>query len=304
MKDILRIGARASQLSLRQAEWVSTQLTVHSPQLHIEITTITTAGDRDQDRKFADMGVTGVFTREIDRALLEGKIDVAVHSLKDLPTIPTQGLTLSAVPCREDPRDAFISLDGRTLVEMDPDAKIGTSSVRREAQLRVLRSDLQIVALRGNVDTRIRKLRESKQYDGIIIAYAGLKRLDRADEATEILETERWLPAPGQGALALVTRESDETIRALVQPLDDPDSHLGIVAERTLLESLGAGCHVPVGAYARIHSTGVTLDGFISEVDGSSFVRDRIDGRREEAAMLGRTLAQTLREQFDRTRKS
>lgn len=304
MKQTLRIGARASQLSLKQAGWVAEQLRAHHRGLHVEIVTVSTTGDKDQNRPLSTMGVTGIFTREVDNALLDGRVDLSVHSLKDLPTTPTQGLSLCAVPIREDPRDAFLSLDGRTLREMEPDAQIGTSSVRREAQLRLVRNDLQILPLRGNVDTRIRKLRDEKQYDGIILAYAGLKRLGRENEATEILELEHWLPAPGQGALALVVRDDDEQTRGLVETLDDPNTHSTVLAERSLLQALEAGCHVPVGAYASITGETLKIDAFIASADGKHFIRKHNSGTPSESEALGRRLAQRLSEAIEKVRQS
>src|SRR5450755_1221269 len=239
---MLVIASRGSQLALWQARWVAAQLSAAGHPCRIEI--VKTTGDKITDVPLAKVGTKGLFTKEIEEALLDGRADLAVHSLKDLPTELPAGLVLAAVPPREDPRDAVV---GKKLADLPLGAKVGTSSLRRAAQLRQLRPDLQVESVRGNLDTRLRKLDEG-QYDAILLAAAGLKRLGWGDRIAEILAPEKMCPAVGQGALAIETRAGSTAVAAL----DHADTHIAVMAERAVLAALGGGCQVPIGAYATV----------------------------------------------------
>jgi hydroxymethylbilane synthase len=242
------------------------------------------------DVALAQVGAKGLFTREIEEALLAGRIDLAVHSLKDLPTALPEGLTLAAVPQREDARDAVV---GRRLCDLEPGARVGTSSLRRAAQLRRLRPDLLIEPVRGNVDTRLRRLAEGR-YDAIVLALAGLRRLGWEERIAEILPLETMLPAVGQGALAIETREGDEVVRAACRPLEDPDTRRAVMAERALLAGLGGGCQVPIAAHAELSDGALRLRAVVISPDGAQAVRDEIRGAPEDAEELGSELARRL----------
>src|ERR1035441_7613281 len=243
---MLVIASRGSQLALWQARWVAAQLSAAGH--HCRIETFKTTGDKITDVPLAKVGTKGLFTKEIEEALLDGRADLAVHSLKDLPTELPEGLVLAAVPEREDPRDAVV---GKTLAELPLGARVGTSSLRRAAQLRQLRPDLQVESVRGNLDTRLRKLDEG-QYDAILLAAAGLKRLGWGDRIAEILPPEQMCPAVGQGALAIETRAGFDGVALL----DHADTHTAVMAERAVLGALGGGCQVPIGAYATVSEIG------------------------------------------------
>lgn len=283
----LTIASRGSQLALWQARWVDARLTELGHECHIEI--IKTTGDKITDTSLAKLGAEtggkGLFTKEIEEALLDGRADVAVHSLKDLPTETPAGLALAAVPVREDPRDAVI---GRKLAELYSGAAIGTSSLRRAAQLRRLRPDLRIESIRGNLDTRLRKLDEG-QYAAIVLASAGLRRLGWADRIAEILETEIMCPAVGQGALAIETRE-DGPARQACAALDHPATHAAVTAERAFLRALGGGCQVPIGAHATIAGDTLDLRGLVIAPDGSEMVAGENSGAAASAEEIGAAL--------------
>jgi hydroxymethylbilane synthase len=281
---MLVIASRGSQLALWQARWVEAQLTAAGHECRIEI--IKTTGDKITDVPLAKVGTKGLFTKEIEEALLDGRAQLAVHSLKDLPTELPEGLVLAAVPEREDPRDAVI---GRKLADLPHGAKVGTSSLRRSAQLRKLRPDLVIESIRGNLDTRIRKLDEG-QYDAILLAAAGMKRLGWGARIAEILSPDLMCPAVGQGALAIETRAGF----ALPAVLDHPDSHIAVLAERGLLGALGGGCQVPIGAHATVAGGRVKLLGLVAAPDGSEVVRAEAEGPVSEAAAIGRRLGAEL----------
>lgn len=285
---MLRIGSRGSKLALWQAEWVARELARLGQSARIEI--IRTTGDKMTDVALAQVGAKGLFTREIEEALLAGRIDLAVHSLKDLPTALPEGLTLAAVLQREDARDAVV---GRRLCDLEPGARVGTSSLRRAAQLRRLRPDLLIEPVRGNVDTRLRRLAEGR-YDAIVLALAGLRRLGWEERIAEILPLETMLPAVGQGALAIETREGDEVVRAACRPLEDPDTRRAVMAERALLAGLGGGCQVPIAAHAELSDGALRLRAVVISPDGAQAVRDEIRGAPEDAEELGSELARRL----------
>ena len=284
---MLVIASRGSQLALWQARWVERQLTAAGRVCRIEI--IKTTGDKITDVPLAKVGTKGLFTKEIEEALLDGRADLAVHSLKDLPTELPEGLVLAAVPEREDPRDAVV---GRPLADLPAGARVGTSSLRRAAQLRKLRGDLTVESVRGNLDTRLRKLDEG-QYDAILLAAAGLKRLGWGGRIAEILPPEVMCPAVGQGALALETRANGAGFDACAA-LDHRDTHAAITAERGLLAALGGGCQVPIGAHATVDGGRLRLEAIVASPDGAELVRGECEGAVAEAELIGRKLGAEL----------
>jgi hydroxymethylbilane synthase len=286
----LIIGSRGSALARWQAEHVRDRLRTAGREVEIRI--ITTTGDRIQDRRLDVVGGKGAFLKEIEEALLRGEVDLAVHSLKDVPTQLTQGLALVAYLERADPRDALLSRTGEPLRGLARGATVGTTSLRRRSQLLALRPDLEVTDLRGNVDTRIRRLREGR-CDAIVLALAGLQRLGRQDEATELLEPPSFLPAPGQGAIVVETRADDPGTMAVVTALDHAETRRAVTAERTMLDALGGGCNVPLGAYARRDGGSLHLQAFVASPDGARLVRAEARGEVPEA--LGRAVAERLR---------
>ena len=285
---MLVIASRGSQLALWQARWVAAQLSAAGHECRIEI--IKTTGDKITGVPLAKVGTKGLFTKEIEEALLDGRADLAVHSLKDLPTELPEGLVLAAVPEREDPRDAVV---GKKLADLPPGAKVGTSSLRRAAQLLKLRPDLQVESIRGNLDTRLRKLDEG-QYDAILLAAAGLKRLGWGDRIAEILEPEQMCPAVGQGALAIETRAGFDAGLNVLAMLDHAATHTAVMAERGVLRALGGGCQVPIGAYATVFNGRVRLLAIVAAPDGSQLVGAQAGGAAAEAAEIGARLAAYL----------
>jgi len=283
---MLVIASRGSQLALWQARWVAAQLSAAGQECRIEI--IKTTGDKITDVPLAKVGTKGLFTKEIEEALLDGRAHLAVHSLKDLPTELPEGLVLAAIPEREDPRDAMV---GRTLANLPLGAKVGTSSLRRAAQLRQLRPDLQVESIRGNLDTRLRKLDEG-QYDAILLAAAGLKRLGWGDRIAEILSPEQMCPAVGQGALAIEARAGFEGVAML----DHADTRTAVLAERGVLGALGGGCQVPIGAYATVSEGRVHILAIVAAPDGTQVIRAESEGPAAEAPQLGARLAADLLE--------
>jgi hydroxymethylbilane synthase len=267
---MIRIGTRASPLAQWQANWVAEKL--REAGHAVELIPISTAGDRDQRGPIGAIGTTGVFTKELQRALLDGRIDLAVHSLKDLPTQAVDGLVLSAVPPRESTGDALLSRGGLVFAALPSGAKIGTGSLRRQSQLLHARPDLQMSDVRGNVETRVRKLHEG-QYDALVLAEAGLRRLGMTSEITGILPRSVMLPAVGQGALGLETRVGDRQTRDALLPLDDSPTHSAVLAERSLLATLRGGCLAPIGAWGRMETGGLLrLSAVVLSRDG----RDRL----------------------------
>jgi hydroxymethylbilane synthase len=283
------IGTRGSKLALAQAEWVSAQLRAVGAATELRI--IKTAGDVHSE-PLAEAG-DGVFVREIEQALLRGDVSLAVHSLKDLPTGPRDGLTIAAVPVREDPADALISATAAGLDALPPGSRVGTGSLRRTAQLKAHRPDLTYLPLRGNVDTRLRKL-DAGEYDAIVLAGAGLARLGLADRISERLPYSVCLPAPGQGALALQVRENDVETREVVARLDDGPTRAAVTAERALLEELAGGCMVPVGALGIVEGGTLTLRGVVADPEGRQVFRGEDEGPAAEAEAIGRRLAARL----------
>jgi len=284
---MLVIASRGSQLALWQAHWAQDRLTEAGHECRIEI--VKTTGDKITDVPLAKVGTKGLFTKEIEEALLDGRADLAVHSLKDLPTELPPGLTLAAVPAREDPRDALV---GKRLAELPAGARVGTSSLRRAAQIRKLRPDLEIESVRGNLDTRLRKLDEGR-YDAILLAAAGLKRLGWGARIAEILPPETMCSAVGQGALAIETRESGPGFEA-ARALDDATTHAAVDAERGVLRALGGGCQVPIGAYAAVDGDGLRIVAVVASPDGSQLIRGEAGGPVTEAAAIGARLGEDL----------
>ena len=285
---MLTIGSRGSQLALWQARWIQARIQSFGMETRIEI--IHTTGDKITDVALSKVGTKGLFTKEIEEALLAGAIDLAVHSLKDMPTELPEGLTLAAIPEREDPRDAMV---GRSLGSLALKAKIGTSSLRRAAQLRARRPDLNIENIRGNVDTRLRKLDEG-QYDAIVLASAGLRRLGCENRITELLDPDVMCPAVGQGALAVETRADGGEAEQFAKQLEHRDSRVAVTAERAVLRALGGGCQVPIGAYATVDGKMVQLRAIIVSPDGTEIIRKRASGASRDAEVLGRALGDEL----------
>jgi hydroxymethylbilane synthase len=294
MNEILKIGTRGSPLALWQATWVQSAIESLHPSLSVEILVIKTKGDKILDVPLAKVGGKGLFVKEIEEALLEGRIDLAVHSMKDMPAALPPGLCIGAIPVRERPHDVLISRK-EAFHELRKDAVIGTSSLRRAAQLQHVRSDLSIRSLRGNLDTRLRKL-DSGDMDAIVLAAAGVLRLGLQDRITEYLDERVMLPAAGQGALCIEIREDDKRTEAVVGGLDDPDTRCTVSAERAFLHRLGGSCQVPIAAYGILERDTVRLTGLIADVDGSSLIRDSMTGPRRSSEEVGTRLADRLME--------
>ena len=286
------IGTRGSQLALWQAEYVKKRLESHFSDLNISLQIIKTTGDRIQSRSLVGLG-KGVFTREIELALLDGTIDLAVHSMKDLPTKLPGGLCIGAIPCREDPRDVLVSASGLSLEELPERARIGTTSPRRRAQLMFLRSELLMVDIRGNLDTRLRKLRET-DIDGLILAAAGINRLVGGEIISEYFEVDKMVPAPGQGALGIEIREDDEKMRQILHPINDIDAELAVRAERAVLSRLGGGCQVPIGVHASIKHGELAIVGMVANQDGKQRIVEQDGGPPHQAARIAERLAESL----------
>jgi hydroxymethylbilane synthase len=284
---MLVIGSRGSQLALWQAHWVAGRLAELGVETRIEI--IKTTGDKITGVPLAKVGTKGLFTKEIEEALLAGSVDLAVHSLKDLPTDLPGGLIIAAIPEREDPRDAMV---GAGLDHLPAGAKVGTSSLRRSAQLRHMRPDLEIASVRGNVDTRLRKL-DQGQYASIVLAAAGLRRLGWADRMVHVFDPEVMCPAVGQGALAIETRDSGAGLETCRQ-LDHEPSRVAVTAERAVLRALGGGCQVPIGAHARVSGGVVNLVAIVASPDGGRLLRDSARGAASAAEGMGADLAARL----------
>ena len=290
---VLKLGTRGSALALWQANWVKEALETRHSGLTVELVSVKTTGDRILDVPLAKIGGKGLFTKELDEALIAGRIDIAVHSMKDVPFQLPEGIDFGAVPEREDPRDALVS-DGRKLDEFEPGCTIGTSSLRRQVQLRHRFPGLVLETLRGNVDTRLRKL-TAGEFDGIVLAVAGLKRLGFMSRITQILTDEIMVSAVGQGALGIVCRSSDSRALEYLKPLNHEQTRIAIVAERALLRALGGSCQVPVAGRATLEGDRLSIKGLVASLDGGRVVADEISGRAVEAADLGRDLGDRLK---------
>jgi hydroxymethylbilane synthase len=269
----LILATRRSALALQQSSWVKAELESLTPGLRVELLTLGTTGDRMQQQPLPSIGGKGLFTLELEEALLDGRAHFAVHSLKDLPTELGSGLTLAAVPRREDPRDVLITRSGLRFAELPADSKIGTSSVRRAAQLRRLRPAAQIEPMRGNLDTRLRKLREGP-LDAIVLAAAGLHRMGWKEQITEYFSPNDLLPAVGQGALGIEARASDRSTLECLMVLEDTNARLAATAERALLRALGGGCQVPIAGYCQCATNKLTLEAIVIRPDGAELVHD------------------------------
>ena len=293
MKQNVVIGTRGSKLALWQAEHIAGRIRARYPEIEVTLKKIVTTGDKILDVPLAKIGGKGLFTKELENAMLSGEIDLAVHSLKDMPTELPEGLMLAAITTRADASDAFVSLRYKSLDALPQGAKVGTSSLRRRAQILKYRPDLQTIDLRGNLDTRIKKL-ENQEMDAIILATAGLKRLGLEQYITQILPIEICLPAVGQGALAIETRQADAEVLSVLEFLNDSDTIAAVTAERAYLREVQGGCQVPVGVHGEVNGDQLLLEATILKIDGTREVREQICGCCSEAEELGIKLAQKM----------
>ncbi len=289
----LKIATRKSPLAMWQANFVKDRLETLYPELQVELVPMSTQGDKILDTPLAKVGGKGLFVKELETAMLEGRADIAVHSMKDVPVEFPEGLGLHTICEREDPRDAFVSNRFTAIDELPQGAVVGTSSLRRQCQLRAARPDLVIRDLRGNVNTRLAKL-DAGEYDAIILAAAGLKRLEMAHRITAFIEPEQSLPANGQGAVGIECRLDDHELHALLAPLEHPETRIRVLTERAMNRALQGGCQVPIGAYALVEGEEVWLRGLVGSPDGSRVIRDEIRGPLADGEALGHTLAQRL----------
>ncbi|WOX52975.1 hydroxymethylbilane synthase [Aeromonas sp. CD] len=289
----LKIATRKSPLALWQANFVKDRLEALYPELQVELVPMSTQGDKILDTPLAKVGGKGLFVKELETAMLEGRADIAVHSMKDVPVEFPEGLGLHTICEREDPRDAFVSNRFGQIDELPQGAVVGTSSLRRQCQLRAARPDLVIRDLRGNVNTRLAKL-DAGEYDAIILAAAGLKRLEMAHRITAFIEPEQSLPANGQGAVGIECRLDDHELHVLLAPLEHPETRIRVLTERAMNRALQGGCQVPIGAYALVQGEEVWLRGLVGSPDGSRVIRDEIRGPLADGEALGHTLAQRL----------
>ena len=290
---ILKIGTRGSKLALTQSKWIKEHIEAKHPDIQVELVRIKTTGDKILDSPLSKVGGKGLFVKEIEEALIEKHVDLAVHSMKDVPAELPDALSLSVFPMREDPRDALISEGGLTLDQLPKGTKVGTSSLRRAAQLLHRRGDLNVVSLRGNVDTRLRKL-ETEELGAIILATAGLKRLGFENRITQIIPSKHVLPAIGQGALGLEVRRDDEKTIGLIEFLNHEPTEVAVRAERAFLKKLEGGCQVPIAGIATLQGETVHFTGMVAELDGTRLVKNDITGNKSQAEKLGITLAETL----------
>ncbi len=273
MKKKITIGTRGSKLALWQANWVRDQIIKHHPDVEVELLRIKTKGDKILDVPLAQVGGKGLFVKEIEEALLDGRADIAVHSLKDVPTEFPDGLSLSIYLPREDPRDMLISKNKTPFKSLPSDALVGTSSLRRKSQLLRERSDLKLVDIRGNLDTRIRKL-ETEEFDAIIVAAAGVKRLGLEEHTTEIFSTEMMLPATGQGIVCIEAREKDDEVLDIIRPLGHRETELAAQVERTFLKRLEGGCQVPIAGHAVLENGTIRFEGLLGSLDGKTILQE------------------------------
>ena len=289
----IRIATRESQLALWQAHFVKQQLELAHPELTVTLVPMTTKGDQILDTPLAKIGGKALFVKELEVAMLEGRADIAVHSMKDVPVEFPEGLMLKTICEREDPRDAFVSNQFDRLDDLPAGAIVGTSSLRRQCQLKALRPDLVIKDLRGNVNTRLRKLDEG-QYDAIILAAAGLIRLEMPERIKHAIDTHTLLPANGQGAVGIECRANDNEIKALLAPLEHTATRYRVLAERAMNRGLEGGCQVPIGSYSEITDGELHLRGLVGSLDGQTIIQDDIRGPQEDAEQLGAELASRL----------
>lgn len=294
----LILGTRGSQLALWQAHWIKIRLEESGHQIEIKV--IKTSGDKLSTASLAQSGMKGLFVKEIEEALLEGSVDLAVHSLKDLPLDQPEGLSIAAVPSREDARDALISRGGRNFMNLPPGSRIGTSSLRRRSQLLSLRADIDVVPVRGNVDTRLRKLRAG-EYDALVMAAAGVHRLGFEGQITEYFSPSQICPAAGQGALAVEIRAGNDEVARTVGPLNDENTHQAVRAERAALGRLGGGCQTPIAAYATIEGECIAIVGVVADPNGARIIRSSARGEKNNPEAIGIQLAEDLLHQGAKT---
>ncbi|NNJ64351.1 MAG: hydroxymethylbilane synthase [Xanthomonadales bacterium] len=296
MTKKIRIATRKSELAMWQARHVADRLAALHPDLEVELLPMVTRGDIILDRPLAQIGGKGLFLKELEKALLSNEADIAVHSMKDVPVEPVQGLLTEVMLERANPFDALLGGDGRRLDELEQGARVGTSSLRRQCQLRALRPDLQVADLRGNVNTRIRKLKEG-QYDAIILACAGLERLGLEEHITDTLDPPRWLPAATQGTIGVQCRAGDDAVMERIAPLSDPDAVLRTRAERAVATALQGSCQVPLAVFAELDGDGISVDGLVGMPDGSEIVRSRREGAADDVDAVAAAVADDLLEQ-------
>ncbi|MBI5677865.1 MAG: hydroxymethylbilane synthase [Planctomycetes bacterium] len=294
-KKIVVVGSRGSKLALIQTNWVISELKRLNPGLEFQIEKISTKGDKITNAPLSRLGGVGLFTKELEVALIKEKIDIAVHSAKDVPTELHEGLTIGATPKREDPHDVLISCNNASLEKLPDNARIGTSSLRRKAQLLAFREDYKILDLRGNLDTRLKKL-EAEDLDAIVVAHAGLLRMGYTGQISQIIPFDIMLPAVGQGSLYIEIRKDDTRIQKIVSAMDDEQTRIAVEAERSLLAKLQGGCQVPIGAYAEVQGKEVSIEAIICTLDGDHAIRDRHSGPKNQAAKIGDELAQRMLE--------
>lgn len=294
MKKEITIGTRRSALALWQANWVKDSLLERYPDLIVNIQKIVTSGDRFLDGPLSKVGGKGLFTKEIEEALLDHRVDIAVHSMKDVPALFPDGLSIAVVPEREDPRDVLISKNNIELAHLPEGARVGTSSLRRQAQLLKFRPDLEIVSLRGNVGTRINKLEEQNDLNAIVLAAAGVKRLKWEDKISQYIDVDICVPAIGQGALGLETRISDQVTLEFIKTLDHYKTKVAITAERALLKKIEGGCQVPIGAYAEVREKDVKLTAMVASIDGNCLIKESGMAALNDAEQLGLDIAGKL----------
>ncbi|WP_085300138.1 hydroxymethylbilane synthase [Cognaticolwellia mytili] len=292
-QQTVRIATRKSALALWQAEYVKAQLEHFHPGINVELVPMTTKGDIILDTPLAKVGGKGLFVKELEVAMLEDRADIAVHSMKDVPVEFPEGLGLEVICPREDPRDAFVSNNIASFADLPQGAVVGTSSLRRQCQIKALRPDLIIRDLRGNVNTRLKKL-DNNEYDAIILAAAGLIRLEMPERIREFIAPEVMLPANGQGAVGIECRTEDETIKKLLAPLGCEETRIRVIAERSMNRALEGGCQVPIGSYAIIENQEIYLRGLVGAVDGSKILTSEVRGKTQDAEKLGTDLAATL----------
>jgi hydroxymethylbilane synthase len=290
---LIRIGTRGSKLALTQSEWIKNKIQDQHPDVRVELTIIKTTGDKIQDSPLSKIGGKGLFVKEIEDALLQNRVDLAVHSMKDVPAELPDGLMLAAFPEREDPRDALISAGNVPIHGLPLKARLGTSSLRRAAQILHIRPDLEIAPLRGNVDTRLGKL-NGGGLDCIILATAGLNRMGLQNRISQVIPTNKILPAIGQGALGLETRQNDEQTIGIIDFLNHEPTQIAVAAERAFLKKLEGGCQVPIAGLALLESGRLHFTGMVAEIDGTRIIQDQISGDPEDAAQMGETLAGKL----------
>jgi hydroxymethylbilane synthase len=289
----LKIGTRGSSLAITQSGWVKSMIEARHPDVSVELIRITTKGDKILDSALSKIGGKGLFVKEIEEALLRKDVDLAVHSIKDVPGDLPEGLCLSVFPEREDPRDAFISKEYSSLYDLPRGASIGTGSLRRSSQLQGIRPDLKIVPIRGNVDTRLKRI-QAGEFHAIILAAAGLKRLGLSENLKQLLPTDVCLPAIGQGALGLETREGDDRVLDIISFFNHRETELTVRAERAFLKGLNGGCQVPIAGYGVIEGRTISLKGMVAELDGSRIIKDEATGPEDKPEKLGAGLAEKL----------